>query len=96
MEKLYPYGFTMLMDNDPKHKAILVKKYMDKYFSTPQFLPPYSPDLNPIELVWAWLKQKVAQEVPNSIEKMKSSIRNHWRSITPDMIRAYVNNLKER
>ena len=29
------------------------------------FLPPYSPDLNPIEKFWAWLKSRLRKVLPN-------------------------------
>jgi len=29
------------------------------------FLPPYSPDLNPIEKKWAWLKRKLRETLQN-------------------------------
>jgi transposase len=34
------------------------------------FLPPYSPDLNPIEHFWAWLKKKLRKILPqfNSLD----------------------------
>lgn len=62
---------VIVMDNDSFHpKKILdglcVK---DKHFFLP--LPPYSPDLNPIEQAWAVLKKKVTnllREVPNIFE----------------------------
>ena len=30
------------------------------------FLPPYSPELNPIEHFWHWLKKKIADLIPYS------------------------------
>ena len=44
----------------------------DKHFFLP--LPPYSPDLNPIEQAWAVLKKKVTdllREVPNIFEPLE-------------------------
>ena len=44
----------------------------DKHFFLP--LPPYSPDLNPIEQAWAVLKKKVTdllREVPNIFESLE-------------------------
>ena len=62
---------VIVMDNASFHpKNILDKLYIqDKNFFLP--LPPYSPDLNPIEQTWGFLKKKVtdlSREVPNIFE----------------------------
>ena len=41
------------------HRNKLVHEYLDSTGGDVQmaFLPPYSPDLNPVEFLWAWLKR---------------------------------------
>ena len=44
-------------------------------------LPPYSPDLNPIEQAWAVLKKKVTdllREVPNIFESLERFFKTKW------------------
>lgn len=56
-------AFRYVQDNSPVHKSRLVREWTAA--SAPElaeatlFLPPYSPDLNPIEHVWARLKVKI-------------------------------------
>ena len=62
---------VIVMDNASFHpKHILYELYLqDKHFFLP--LPPYSPDLNPIDQAWAILKKKVTdllREVTNIFE----------------------------
>ncbi|MBL1244369.1 MAG: IS630 family transposase [Sulfurimonas sp.] len=59
------YGDTplaYLIDNAPWHKTKLVKEFCEANNITLLFLPPYSPEFNPIERVWSFLKSKVRQK----------------------------------
>jgi len=42
-----------------KEDCCSTKKLIEDVGSKLMFLPPYSPDLNPIEHYWAWLKKKI-------------------------------------
>ncbi|WP_142999763.1 transposase, partial [Streptococcus mitis] len=62
---------VIVMDNASFHPKNILDELciQDKHFFLP--LPPYSPDLNPIEQAWAILKKKVTdllREVPNIFE----------------------------
>ena len=48
-----------LIDNASWHKTKKVKEYCEENNITLLFLPPYSPEYNPIERVWGFLKSKV-------------------------------------
>jgi transposase len=39
------------------------------------YQPPYSPEINPIEQVWGWLKGKMAGRLFSTLEELKSSAR---------------------
>lgn len=52
-------GQVVIMDNAAFHKSQSTKKLIEEAGCRVFFLPPYSPDLNPIELFWANLKKKV-------------------------------------
>jgi transposase len=52
-------GQVVILDNAAFHKSRDTKKLVEEAGCRIFFLPPYSPDLNPIELVWANLKKKV-------------------------------------
>lgn len=52
-------GQVVIMDNASFHKSQKSKELIESVGASILFLPPYSPDLNPIEIFWANLKKKV-------------------------------------
>jgi transposase len=54
--QLWP-GAIIVMDNLPVHHALVVTEAIEAVAAKVVFLPPYSPDLSPIELCWSKLKQ---------------------------------------
>jgi transposase len=54
-------GSTIILDNAAFHKKYVLPDLAKKHKCEVLFLPPYSPDLNPIEKKWAWLKRKLRE-----------------------------------
>lgn len=52
-----PPGAVVVMDNASFHRKAQLIGVAQKYGFRLIFLPPYSPELNPIENFWAWLKR---------------------------------------
>ena len=48
--------------------------------------PPSSPDLNPIEKVWRWMKNEITklESVPTSKEDMREVLRELWKEVKPE------------
>lgn len=51
-----PSNSVIVMDNAAFHKRIDMKEAIERAGHIPEFLPPYSPDMNPIEHKWAQAK----------------------------------------
>ena len=64
--KEIPTGFSIVMDNATFHRKTVLSQMAVHAGCTLIFLPPYSPDLNPIEFFWAWIKRKLADSLPSS------------------------------
>ena len=54
-------GSTIVLDNASFHRKCKLREIAAFYDCNVLFLPPYSPDLNPIEKCWAWLKRKLRE-----------------------------------
>lgn len=52
-------GQVIIMDNAAFHKSATTRELIEGAGCQLLFLPPYSPDLNPIETFWANLKEKI-------------------------------------
>lgn len=59
-----PKGTVIVMDNAPFHRKKQLHRLAQKWKCTLIFLPPYSPELNPIEHFWAWLKRTLSNIIP--------------------------------
>lgn len=73
----------ILWDGAKPHRSTMVRDYLDSIDGHIQmaFLPPYSPDLNPVEYLWAWLKRHaLANYCPDTLDELHSTARNKLRS----------------
>ena len=56
-------GHTLVMDNATFHKSEETRQLINNAGCQLLFLPPYSPDLNPIEKCWANIKAKIKKVI---------------------------------
>jgi transposase len=63
----------LVVDGHPTHKAKLVKEYVEQQQGKLKlvYLPPYSPQLNPDEQVWGYVKSRVAKQLPENKDQLK-------------------------
>ena len=63
-------GDIVVMDNLASHKVAGVRRALEQVGAQVVYLPPYSPDFNPIEMVFARLKHLVRSAAPRSVENL--------------------------
>ncbi len=76
-------GHLVILDNLSAHKSKCVVQAIEKTGARVCFLPPYSPDLNPIESAWAKLKHGLRKRRARTIEALNHEIADLLPTITP-------------
>lgn len=94
----------LILDNHPIHKSSKVNKFIEdinsKSKTNPEgaiklklfFLPPYSPELNPDELVWNHVKNNgISRNPANSLSELKSKVQSklHQLQKMPEKIKSF-------
>jgi len=67
-------GDIVVMDHLPSHKVDGVQELLEATGATVQYLPPYSPDFNPIEQAFSKLKALLRKTAARSIEALWNAI----------------------
>ena len=76
-------GDVVIMDNLAAHKSMPVKDAIEALGARLLFLPPYSPDLNPIENAFAKLKALLRKAAARSIEQLWDAIARIIQTYSP-------------
>jgi transposase len=76
-------GDTVIMDNLPAHKGADVRLAIEAAGATLRYLPPYSPDFNPIENAFSKLKAFLRKAAARSISELWDAIRDALDAFTP-------------
>lgn len=71
---LVPRGSVIVLDNARIHKGEGLRAMAEKAGCYLLYLPPYSPDFNPLELVWSWIKNDVRARAPRTDEQRERDI----------------------
>ena len=85
-------GDVVIADNLGSHKVAGVREAIERRGASLLFLPPYSPDLNPIEQVFAKLKALLRKAEPRTRESLWKTIGTTLDRFTPDECRNYLAN----
>ena len=73
---------VLVMDNMKSHHAKAVKDLLDSSGIRYIYLPPYSPDLNPIEKLWSKVKSLLRKFKARTLDALPNAIQNAFHSVT--------------
>ncbi len=82
-------GDVVIMDNLSSHKRAATRTLIENAGARLVFLPPYSPDFNPIEKAFAKLKALLRKAAERTVDGLWTAIGNLIGCITPNECRNY-------
>ena len=82
-------------DNDPKHSSKLCVNALEDAKIIWAKSPPQSPDLNPIEMLWADTKRFIRKQCCWNITDVQNAIAVFHRALTPEKCKNYIDRMKK-
>jgi hypothetical protein len=73
-------------DGAPAHTAKATMAWLKNKTPLIKNWPPNSPDLSPIEMIWAILKRRLRERQPTNLAEFKQMLREEYSNITQDII----------
>ena len=90
-----PSKIFLVLDGHPVHRSSQVRKFVEAARDKLRlfYLPPYSPELNPDELVWNNVKGKIGRSSLKGPDDFHQKVRHHLKSLqrSPEKIRSFFN-----
>jgi len=83
LDKLSP-GDVVVMDNLSSHKGVRIRRLIESRGAELIFLPPYSPDLNPIEMVFSKIKQLLRSLACRTRAELWDRLKPVLNAVTPE------------
>ena len=80
------------MDNLPSHKVTGIREAIEKAGAKLIYLPPYSPDLNPIEQVFSKFKALLRKAAARTVEALWKTIGKALDAFSSEECAAYLKN----
>ena len=82
-------GDVLVLDNLSAHKVAGIRELIEARGAQMLYLPPYSPDLNPIEKAWSKFKQFLRSAKARTAEALDKAITEALKTITPENAAAW-------
>lgn len=76
-------GDVVIMDNLPAHKGANVRRAIEAAGAALRYLPPYSPDFNPVENAFSKLKALLRKAAARTIDELWTAIGDALPCFTP-------------
>ena len=85
-------GDIVILDNLPAHKITGARAAIEAAGATLLFLPPYSPDFNPIEQAFAKIKARLRKAAARTVDTLEAAIAAALEALSPDKCANYFQN----
>lgn len=90
----------LMQDGAPGHASSETTRELHSRYIFPISWPPFSPDLNPIEMVWNWMKDWIQDKYPEdkelSYDQLRQSVRASWDAIPEGFFEDLIQSVQAR
>jgi len=96
---VYYWRLIFIQDNARGYASKEALEYIRQVGLIPIFWPANSPDLNPIETVWDWIKDYIQERYPQiyrSYKRLREAVIEAWNSITDKQVKDLVKGMHDR
>lgn len=80
-------GDVVVMDNLSAHKRPRIQQMIEQAGASLLYLPPYSPDFNPIEMIWSKVKRLLRTIAARTVDALHDAFGHAFAAVTPADIR---------
>lgn len=89
--------WQLLLDKAPAHTSAECTSWMQQSgIKVVDRWPGNSPDLNPIENVWGWMKQRVYKKRLQTLEELQAAVDEAWEALPAEMLTKLMLGMPER
>src|SRR5438128_126561 len=96
VEEMMGDNWRLQQDNDPKHTSRLAKNFLRENVPAVMDWPSNSPDLNPIENLWNYVKRNVEKRKPQNLLDLEMFMVEEWEMIPDEVISNLVGSMRNR
>jgi len=83
-------GDLVVMDGPRIHRVAGVAEALAERGATAVYLPPYSPELNPIEMAWAWIKGLLRAAPPRKLPLLRERVHELCERISATLCQGWI------
>ena len=89
-------NWVLMQDGATAHTASSTIEYLTDYCKVLENWPSNSPDINPIENLWSYLKQKVEELNPQNENELIELLFNLWENLDISLIHNLIDSVPSR